>query len=110
MSTLAIEIQAPEVQDVAITDDTLTLELVDGRSISVPLAWYPRLLYGTAVERSRWRLVGAGEGIHWPVLDEDISVLNVLLGQPSGESHQSFRRWLVERGLEDEPSLPANRP
>jgi hypothetical protein len=82
---------------VAVTVDTLTVELSDGRSISVPLAWYPRLLHGTAEERGRWRLIGQGRGIHWPGVDEDISVENLLAGRPSTESQHSFKKWLDRR-------------
>jgi hypothetical protein len=97
MSILAIDIQATLAQHVTVTEDTLSVDLADGRTISVPLAWYPRLLHGTPGERNNWRLIGRGEGIHWPDLDEDISVENVLFGQPSGESQRSFQRWLEER-------------
>ena len=82
---------------VQVTDDTLHVELSDGRTIGVPLAWYPRLSHGTPKERSAWRLIGAGRGIHWPDLDEDISMANLLSGQPSGESQTSLKRWLTER-------------
>jgi hypothetical protein len=94
MSTLAAEVKA---QSVSITDDTLAVDLNDGRTISVPLAWYPRLLHGTPTERHNWRFIGDREGIHWVELDEDISVENLLLGQPSGESQSSFKRWLEKR-------------
>lgn len=83
-----------KAQNVTVTDDTLAVDLSDGRTISVPLAWYPRLLHGTSEERSNWRLIGDREGIHWPDLDEDISVEKLLLGKPSGESRSSFKRWL----------------
>ncbi len=86
-----------KAEKIVITDDTLTVSLSDGRSVSVPLAWYPRLLHGTPEERNNWRLIGNDEGIHWPDLDEDISVGNLLLGQRSGESQESFRRWLKTR-------------
>jgi hypothetical protein len=82
---------------VTCTEDTLTVELSDGRSISVPLAWYPRLVHGTSDERSNWRLVGQGLGIHWPALDEDISVENLLAGRASEESRRSLKRWLAQR-------------
>jgi hypothetical protein len=98
MATLAIELHIPNAQTVAVTDDTLTVDLNDGRTISVPLVWYPRLAHGSAAERKNWRLIGKGEGIHWEDLDEDISVENLLLGRPSGESQQSFKRWLEGRG------------
>jgi hypothetical protein len=94
MSTLVAEAKA---QNVVVTDDSLMVDLNDGRSISVPLAWYPRLLHGTPVERNNFRLIGDREGIHWPDLDEDISVENLLQGKPSGESQSSFKRWLEER-------------
>ena len=97
MSTLAIEIRALEAQHVVVTEDTLVVELADGRTISAPIAWYPRLLHGSPEERDNWRLIGKGEGIHWPDLDEDISVENILLGKPSGESARSFKRWLESR-------------
>lgn len=73
------------------------MDLADGRSISVPLLWYPRLAHGTAKERDRWELLGEGEGIHWPDLDEDLSVEGLLAGRPSGESKRSFQRWLEAR-------------
>lgn len=77
--------------------DLLRVDLADGRTITVPLAWYPRFLHGLPEERDNWRLIGEGEGIHWPDLDEDISVENLLAGKPSGESQRSFKRWLEER-------------
>jgi hypothetical protein len=85
---------------VRVTTDTLTVDLADGRSISAPLAWYSRLGHGTAAERANWRLIGRGEGVHWPDLDEDISVENLLSGARSGESPKSFERWLAARGTE----------
>jgi hypothetical protein len=94
MSTLTAEAKA---QTVAVADDTLSVDLSDGRTISVPLAWYPRLMHSTPEERNNWRFIGDGEGIHWPDLDEDISVGNLLAGKPSGESQTSFKRWLESR-------------
>jgi hypothetical protein len=82
---------------VAVSEDTLSVELADGRTIAAPLAWYPRLAHGTAEERASWRLIGGGLGIHWPALDEDISVANLLAGQPSAESQSSFKKWLAGR-------------
>jgi hypothetical protein len=82
---------------VKLRKDVLSVELADGRTITVPLAWYPRLSHATAEERNSWRLIARGRGIHWPKLDEDISVSNLLLGQPSGESQQSFQQWLRKR-------------
>ena len=89
--------RAPRAIQVRIADDALTVDLADGRSLSVPLAWYPRLWHGTFDERNDWRLIGDGEGIHWPHLDEDISVENLLLGRPSGGSQRSFKQWLAGR-------------
>jgi hypothetical protein len=97
MTTLAIELPTPNAQTITITDDALTVDLNDGRTISVPLAWYPRLTHASATERNNWRLIGKGAGIHWEDLDEDISIENLLLGRPSGESQQSFKRWLEAR-------------
>ncbi len=97
MSTLAVEIGIPKAIDVKITKDTLTAELSDGRTISVPLQWYPRLVYATQEERNNWRLIGNGEGIHWEDLDEDISVEGLIAGRPSGESQESFKKWLEKR-------------
>ena len=97
MSTSAIEIHVPNAENVAVTEDTLSVELSDGRSIAVPLAWFPRLVYATPEERSRWRLIGKGHGIHWEDLDEDISVEGLLAGRPSGESQRSFEEWLRAR-------------
>ena len=93
MSSLASEIRLARAQDVVVTDDTLTVDLSDGRTISVPLGWYPRLLQGSVEERKNWRLVGQGQGIHWPALDEDIAVEDLILGKPSGESQQSLKQW-----------------
>jgi hypothetical protein len=94
MSTSTTDVRA---QRIVIRNNSLTVDLSDGRSISVPLAWYPRLLHGTPEERNNWRLIGNAEGIHWPDLDEDISIENLLLGKPSGESEDSFSKWLEKR-------------
>ena len=100
MSTSALEIGNVRVQDVLLSEDALTVDLNDGRTLSAPLAWYPRLLHGALQERRNWRLIGDGEGIHWPDLDEDVSVENLIFGRPSGESQRSFQRWLESRGKE----------
>lgn len=84
-------------QQVRITRDALSVDLSDGRTIIVPLEWFPRLVHGTVKERKHWRLIGQGHGIHWPDLDEDISVKNLLDGKPAGESQGSLKRWLEER-------------
>ena len=90
------EILEARAYHVEVADDSLKFELVDGRTVSVPIAWYPRLLHANAKQRNNWRLIGGGEGIHWPDLDEDISVENLLAGKPSGESQRSLKRWLEE--------------
>lgn len=82
---------------VTVTEDTLAVELADGRTIAAPLAWYPRLAHATAEERNSWRLIAHGKDIHWPALDEDVSVANLLDGQPSAESQSSFKKWLAGR-------------
>lgn len=102
---MRIEIKVPFAEDVTVSDDTLRVDLSDGRSISAPLAWYPRLLRATPAERKRWRLIGRGLGIHWTDLDEDISVEGLLAGKPSGESRASFGKWLAGRS-----ARPASRP
>jgi hypothetical protein len=94
MSISVVEIEMPKAEKVTVTDDTLSVDLSDGRTLSVPLCWFPRLLHATAVERNAWRLIGKGEGIHWEKIDEDISVEGLLAGGPSGESQSSFEKWL----------------
>ena len=102
MNSASVKAGHPTALRVDVTDDALTVELSDGRTLSVPLAWYPRLVYGSPEERSHWRLIGAGHGIHWPDLDEDISVENLLEGQPSGESSGSFQKWLKSRAAKQD--------
>jgi Protein of unknown function (DUF2442) len=82
---------------VRFTQDTFVVDLADGRSLAVPIAWYPRLLHGTPAERENWQLIGRGQGIHWPILDEDLSVESLLAGRRSGESPQSLKHWLDQR-------------
>lgn len=91
MNTSAIEIAASTAESVILTNDTLTVELSDGRSLSVPLDWFPRLVHATQAERKRWRLIGRGRGIHWDLLDENIGVDGLLAGKPSAESQGSFQ-------------------
>ncbi|MEI6067276.1 MAG: DUF2442 domain-containing protein [Methylococcaceae bacterium] len=95
MHTSRIEIEVPAAENLTITEDTLSVDLSDGRTISVPLAWYPRLTYASQSEQDNWCLIGKGYGIHWEDLDEDISVEGLLAGKPSGESQTSFKKWLA---------------
>jgi len=97
MNISTVEARPAYASSVTLSDDTLAVELSDGRSISVPIAWYPRLMHGSAGERAHWRFIGQGVGLHWPELDEDVSVKNLLEGKPSAESQQSFRAWLDSR-------------
>ncbi|TLU58182.1 MAG: DUF2442 domain-containing protein [Chlorobium sp.] len=97
MVTSTIELNLSAVEHVTVTSDALSVDLSDGRSITVLLAWYPRLMHATDSERENWRLIGSGYGIHWEELDEDISVEGLLLGKLSGESQISFKRWLAGR-------------
>ena len=97
MSSSEVERQSPLATDVRLTDDSLCVELSDGRTISAPLVWYPRLSHATPRELKNWRMVGRGLGVHWPDLDEDVSVANLLAGKRSGESQKSFERWLAGR-------------
>ena len=97
MSSSKVEARDALAADVKVTEDSLSAELIDGRTIVVPLAWYPRLLHATPDERNSWRLIGGGSGIHWPQLDEDISVASLLAGRPSGESPSSLKKWLANR-------------
>ena len=97
MSSSVPEVREALAQAARVTDDALVVDLVDGRTVTVPLPWYPRLLHGSPEERAKWRLVGRGEGIHWPELDEDVSVAALLGGRGSAETAESLRRWLESR-------------
>lgn len=114
MNTSTLEMPGLTAEKVAVNDENLIVDLSDGRVLSVPLAWYPRLLHGSREERHRWRLIGRGSGIHWSDLDEDISVEGLLRGAKSGESQASLSKWLVarrnvgSRGKRRNIRLPAN--
>lgn len=97
MNSLNTPAREAKAQRMAVTEDSLVVDLIDGRSISAPLVWYPRLLNSTPGERNNWRLIADGKGIHWPDLDEDLSVDSLIVGRPSGESPQSLKRWLESR-------------
>ena len=104
MSISSIEIGVPNAESVTVTNDTLSVDLSDGRTISVPLSWFPRLVHATRAERRNWRLTGKGHGVHWPDIDEDISIEGLVAGRASGESQASFKKWLNQRS-----SRPTNR-
>ncbi len=96
MSSSTVEPREALATRVEVSEDTLSMDLADGRTIAAPLAWYPRLAHATAAERGSWRLIGGGRGVHWPEIDEDVSVANLLAGQPSMESQSSFKQWLTK--------------
>ena len=93
----ALPLALSRVVNVTVTDDTLSVDLEDGRTIAIPIGWYPRLAHGAPAERASFQISGAGYGIHWPDLDEDIGVEGLLLGKKSTESPASFERWLQRR-------------
>ena len=93
MSILATEIQEARAQGVEVREDDLVVDLVDGRTVTVPVAWYPRLWYGSPEERARFEIIGDGAYIHWPDLDEDLTVA----GRRSGENPESLKKWLATR-------------
>jgi hypothetical protein len=97
MTTLVIDEASLRAVRAQVTEEALVVDLADGRSLSVPLGWYPRLLQASMEERRRLRLIGGGEGIHWELLDEDVSVEGIVAGRRSMESVESFRRWLQAR-------------
>lgn len=106
MTILEHELTTPTAEHVHVSEDMLSVELTDGRTISAPLAWYPRLLHGNARERKKWRLIGRGQGIHWEALDEDISVEGLLAGRASAESQASLKKWFERRAARlNKPAL-----
>ena len=96
MSTLVLEHECL-AQKVVFAEDSFVVYLNDGRTISVPIIWFPRLLNGNKRERENYELIGDGEGIHWPDIDEDISVEGILAGRRSGENQKSLDKWLKKR-------------
>jgi hypothetical protein len=96
MSTLVLEVE-PIAVEVDVTDDELVVGLSDGRCLTVPLAWYPRLFHASDSERRNWQLLGNGYAIEWPDLDEHIGIEGLLAGRHGGESSQSLKRWLASR-------------
>ncbi|HLH21354.1 MAG TPA: DUF2442 domain-containing protein [Chloroflexota bacterium] len=105
MTISTVEMEVPNAERISVSDDALTVELSDGRVLTAPLAWFPRLMHATPAERTHWRLIGRGQGIHWEDLDEDISVEGLLAGRRSGESQASLKKWLARRGQPARGSL-----
>lgn len=101
MPSAVVTLTLARVVNVMVTDDTLSVDLEDGRTVFVPIGWYPRLAHGTPAERVNFQISGAGYGIYWPDLDEDIGVEGLLLGKKSTESPASFERWLQRRKQTD---------
>lgn len=101
MNSLVVEIQEVRARKVKVSEDSLIVDLVDGRTIIAPLLWYPRLWHGTVEERKNFEIIGDGTLIHWPDLDEDLSVSGILAGRKSGESQKSLKKWLEERSGKD---------
>ena len=97
MSISATDYGTPRAVSVEVTDDTLSVELSDGRTLSVPASWFPRLTHATPAARANWRLIGNGTGIHWPDSEEDLSIASLIAGRPSLESSRSLSRWLASR-------------
>ena len=95
MASSTAEIRSSPPTSVRVTDDELTVDLTDGRTISVPTEWFPRLAHATEAERANSKLTS--DGIHWPDLDEDISVEGLLAGRASGESQASLKKWMEKR-------------
>jgi hypothetical protein len=96
MTTLTLDTE-PLATQINVTDEKLIIELLDGRSLTIPLSWYPRLLNASHQERQNWQLLGDGYAIEWIDLDEHIGIEGLLAGKRSGESDQSYARWLVTR-------------
>lgn len=97
MSTSAIDIRQYRAIDVRFEPTTLVVDLEDGRTLTVPLDWFPRLANGSPDERAHWRFIDEGAGVHWPDLDEDLSIQGLLDGRPSAERLESVQRWIAGR-------------
>ncbi len=100
MNSSVGELQEARALQLVVSNEALTVDLVDGRTIIVPLAWYPRLWHATPAERNRFEIFGDGAFIHWPDLDEDLTVAGLLAGHRSGESPQSLKKWLEARNVQ----------
>lgn len=100
MTISAPDLKTPYAVSASMDDEALSIELSDGRRISAPLAWYPRLMHATGAERQNCRIIGQGSGLHWPDVEEDISVESIIKGRPSMESAASLKRWLEGRTVQ----------
>ena len=97
MSSLVAEQREPRARSVTVSEESLTVDLADGHTIIVPLVWYPRLWHGKPAERNHFEIFGDGTYIHWPDLDEDLTVSGLMAGLPSRENPKSLKRWLKQR-------------
>src|SRR3989304_984663 len=97
MPSVVATVALPRILNATVTEDTLSVDVEDGRTVSVPIGWYPRLAHGTSAERANFQISGAGYGIHWPDLDEDIGVEGLRFGERTSESPESFAKWLRSR-------------
>jgi hypothetical protein len=97
MSSLVLESHVVDAVGVEVNDDSIIVNLSNGRTISTPIEWFPRLMQASKEEREKWEIIGSGEGIRWDCLDEDLSVDALMRGVPSQESQKSLRRWLDAR-------------
>ena len=97
MSSLGVDVQEARAQSVTVSDEALSVDLVDGRTVIVPLVWFPRLWYASKEERNNLEIFGDGAYIHWPDLDEDLTIAGLLEGKRSGESPTSLKKWLAAR-------------
>ena len=97
MSSLGVDIPEARAQSVSLSDEALSVDLVDGRTVIVPLLWFPRLWHGSKEERNNFEIFGDGAYLHWPDLDEDLTVAGLLEGKRSGESAASLKKWLAAR-------------
>ena len=99
MNISAPDFNLPRAVAATVNESELRLDLSDGRTLSVPISWYPRLVHASVQERANWKITGGGEGLHWPDIEEDISVEGLIAGRPSRESQASLARWLSSRKL-----------
>ncbi len=102
MTTLTLEAE-PLAASISVGHTRLVVDLIDGRSLVIPLEWYPRLMHGSLEERDNWQLLGEGYAIEWPDLDEHIGIEGLIAGRPSSESKRSLEKWLSERKESKQP-------